>query len=305
MMRIGANEDLNEEELQKVFIDRMSEFYKCDWIRLMIEIEKDDFIRLLKNLRSGITQIVKRHAKIDIDNKEQTNTGIYYLDVNNLYGGAMHRVMPYELVDINDREQLMEKANQDPNNWVMSLKTFHMYGYFIECDIEVPKQLHNKFNDLPFFPEQKVGMYSESIKKYAEKNDITDKVKDEKTKKLICDLVPKQKYLVHYSFLQLGIQQDYQVTHIHHLIRFKQAPFIFEYVNMLSEKRAKSKTTVEKNLYKLLANSTNGKFVETGLKRMKMKFVTSWNEREAIIAKHGYDMIAGSTMYSDNLIGIK
>ena len=271
----------------------------------MIEIEKDDFIRLLKNLRSGIIQIVKRHAKIDIDNKEQTNTGIYYLDVNNLYGGAMHRVMPYELVDINDREQLMEKANQDPNNWVMSLKTFHMYGYFIECDIEVPKQLHNKFNDLPFLSDQKVGMYSESIKKYAEKNDIMDKVKDVNTPKLICDLVPKQNYLVHYSFLQLGIQQDYQVTHIHHLIRFKQAPFIFEYVNMLSEKRAKSKTTVEKNLYKLLANSTNGKFVETGLKRMKMKFVASWNEREAIIAKHGYDMIAGSTMYSDNLIGIK
>ena len=56
----------------------------------MIEIEKDDFIRLLKNLRGGITQIMKRHAKIDIDNKEQTNTGIYYLDANNLYGGAMH-----------------------------------------------------------------------------------------------------------------------------------------------------------------------------------------------------------------------
>ena len=44
---------------------------------------------------------------------------------------------------------------------------------------------------------------------------------------------------------------------------------------MLSEKRAKSKTTVEKNLYKLLANSTYGKFVETGLKRMKVKFVTT------------------------------
>ena len=36
---------------------------------------------------------------------------------------------------------------------------------------------------------------------------------------------------------------------------FKQAPFIFEYVNMLNEKRAKFITTVEKNLYKLLANS--------------------------------------------------
>ena len=74
---------------------------------------------------------------------------------------------------------------------------------------------------------------------------------------------------------------------------------------MLSEKRVKSKTTVEKNLYKLLTNSTYGKFVETGLKRMKIKFATTWNEFEAIIAKHGYDMIVGTTMYSENLIGIK
>ena len=57
---------------------------------------------------------------------------------------------------------------------------------------------------------------------------------------------------------------------------------------MLSEKRAKSKTTVEKNLYKLLANSTYGKFVETGLKRMKVKFANTWNEREAIIQKIVY-----------------
>ena len=74
---------------------------------------------------------------------------------------------------------------------------------------------------------------------------------------------------------------------------------------MLSEKRAKSKTTVEKNLYKLLANLTYDNFVEIGLKRMKLKFASTWNKREAIIQKHGYDMIAGTTIYSDNLIGIK
>ena len=38
--------------------------------RLLDEI--DDFIRLLTNLRGGITQIVKRHAKVDIDNTKQT-----------------------------------------------------------------------------------------------------------------------------------------------------------------------------------------------------------------------------------------
>ena len=38
---------------------------------------------------------------------------------------------------------------------------------------------------------------------------------------------------------------------------------------------------------------------------MKVKFATKWNEREAIIQKHGYDMITGTTMYSENLISIK
>ena len=213
--------------------------------------------------------------------------------------------MPYELVGVPQREQVMEKINRDPIKWVKSLNIFDKYGYFIECDFETSTHFHDKFNDLPFFLVQKVGMYSDGIKKYAEKNDIMDKVKESNTPKLICDLVPHRKYLVHYSLLQLGIQQDYRVTHIHHTIRFKQAPFIFEYVNMLSEKRAKSKTTVEENLYKLLANSTYGKFVETGMKRMKVKFATTWNEREAIIQKYGYDMIAGTTMYSENLIGIK
>ena len=55
--------------------------------------EMDDFIRLLKNLRGGITQIVKRHAKVNIDNKEQATVnseGVYYLDANNLYGGVLH-----------------------------------------------------------------------------------------------------------------------------------------------------------------------------------------------------------------------
>ncbi|CBK20298.2 uncharacterized protein [Blastocystis hominis] len=297
IMRINANEGLEEKQLVKVFLNRMGEFYESKGIRLMEENEIEDFMRLLKNLRGGITQIVKRHAKVDIDNTEQTTAGsegIYYLDANNLYGGAMHRMMPYEL-----------RINRDPNGWVQSLNTFGKYGFFIECDIEAPVELHDKFNDLPFFPVQKAGMYSDGIKKYAAKNDIVDKVKEVNTPKLICDLVPRRKYLVHYSLLQLGLQQGYHVTHIHRIIRFKQAPFIFEYVNMLSEKRAKSKTTVEKNLYKLLANSTYGKFVETGLKRMKVKFASTWNEREAIIQKHGYDMIAGTTMYSENLIGIK
>ena len=90
----------------KVFLNRLGEFYESKGIRLMETDEIDDFMRLLKNLRGGITQIVKRHTKVDIDSTEQTTAnseGIYYLDVNNLYGGAMHRMMPYELVGVPER----------------------------------------------------------------------------------------------------------------------------------------------------------------------------------------------------------
>ena len=79
----------------KVFLNRMGEFYESKGIRLMETNEIDDFMRLLKNLRGGITQIVKRHAKVDfvshdstVNNGEQSS--IYYLDANNLYGGAMY-----------------------------------------------------------------------------------------------------------------------------------------------------------------------------------------------------------------------
>ena len=221
IMRINANKGLTEKQLVNVFMNRMGEFYESKGIRLMETNEIDDFMRLLKNLRGGITQIVKRHAKVSIDNTEQTTAnskGIYYLDANNLYGGAMHRMIPYELVGVLERREVMEKINRDPNGWVQSLKTFGKYGFFIECDIEAPVELHDKFNDLPFFPVQKAGMYSDGIKRYAAKNDIVDKVKEVNTPKLICDLVPRQKYLVHYSLLQLDIQQGYRVTHIHHII---------------------------------------------------------------------------------------
>ena len=139
----------------------------------------------------------------------------------------MHRMIPYELVIVPQGEQVMEKINQDPIKWMESLNTFDKYRYFIECDIETHTQLHDKFNDLPFLSIQKAGMYLDGMKKYAEKNNIIDKVKESNTPKLICDHVPRQKYLVHYSLLQLGIQQGYRVTHIHHIIRFKQAPFVF------------------------------------------------------------------------------
>ena len=49
-IRINTNEELTEKNLEKIFMDRMGEFYGNKDIRLMEKNEIDDFIRLLKNL---------------------------------------------------------------------------------------------------------------------------------------------------------------------------------------------------------------------------------------------------------------
>ena len=121
-------------QLVKVFLNRMGEFYDSKGIRLMETNEIDDFMRLLKNLRGGITQIVKQHAKVNIDNTKQataSSEGIYYLDANNLYGGAMHRMMPYELVGVPERREVMENINRDPNGWVDSITQDIRQGWIL------------------------------------------------------------------------------------------------------------------------------------------------------------------------------
>ena len=55
IIRINTNEELTEKNLEKIFMVHMGEFYESKDIRLMEKNEIDDSIRLLKNLRGGIT----------------------------------------------------------------------------------------------------------------------------------------------------------------------------------------------------------------------------------------------------------
>ena len=54
-------------------------------------------------------------------------------------------------------------------------------GYFLEVDIDYPKQLFNLHKDLPFLPERE---------------------KVNKIEKLICNIEDKEKYVVHINVLK-------------------------------------------------------------------------------------------------------
>ena len=81
----------------------------------------DKYLFIEKGLRGGIFYIAKRYAKANSKymnhyDPKNRSTFITYLDMNNLYGGAMSEYLPYgrfkwlKHVDGFDGNQLMKKV---------------------------------------------------------------------------------------------------------------------------------------------------------------------------------------------------
>ena len=73
-------------------------------------------------------------------------------------------------------------------------------GYFLEVDIDYPKELFNFHKDLPFLPERK---------------------KVEKVEKLICSIEDKEKYVIHIRALKQALNHGLKLKKVHRIVQFK------------------------------------------------------------------------------------
>ena len=84
-------------------------------------------------------------------NKKIESSYIEYLDANNLYGWTMSQKLP-----INDfkwiKQEKLSKFNED---FIENYDENGNIGYFLEADIDCPKELFNLHKDLPFLAESK------------------------------------------------------------------------------------------------------------------------------------------------------
>ena len=148
-----------------------------------------------KGTRGGICQATHRYAKANKKsmknyNKNIESSYIQYLDANNLYKWAMSQKLPvnyFKWVKQDDLPQFDEDfiKNYDENSHT---------GYFLEVDIDYPKELFDLHKDLPFLPKSK---------------------KVNKVEKFICDIKDKKKYYSYKSFktsikLQIKIKKGTQ-----------------------------------------------------------------------------------------------
>ena len=264
---------------------------KMTKIELELISDSDMYLYLMDCIRGGITVVNKKFVKADniytrkvhdesLDKKvkkklktNDSNKFIMYLDANNLYGVSMSKSIPYKNFKWSDNLTL------DPNN----LQT----GIY-EVDIEIPKNLHDKFVDYPLCPEIKnipedmLSEYQKYLNNILDKKYLNDKLNikyNEKDKKLILDLLPKKNYKVYYKNLEYYLKLGVKVTKVHRILTFDEKPFLKEYIDLNTELRKQSKNDLEKDLFKLMNNAIFGKSMENVLNRSNIKLINNNPEK--------------------------
>lgn len=157
-------------------------------------------------------------------------------------------------------------------------------GYILEVDLEYPQELHDSHSDYPLAPETKMVsddmIYPYSRKLWTKLNPskqrgCTRGRSRVKSKKLLCTLENKHRYVCHIRNLQLDLQLGMRLKNVHRVLEFSQSPFLREYIELNTEKRKHAKGDFEKSFYKLMNNAVFGKTCENVRKRVDVQLVNS------------------------------
>ena len=120
---------------------------------------------------------------------------IQYLDANNLYGWTMSQKLPVnDFKWIDDTSKINEELikNYDENN---------DKGYILEVDVKYPKKLQDIHSDLLF---------------------LSKRMKIDKCKKLVCNLLNENKYVIHIKSLKQALNHGLKFKKVHRIIEFNQ-----------------------------------------------------------------------------------
>ena len=100
----------------------------------------------------------------------------------------VNRIMWYNSYLSDFTEDFIKNYNEDSDE-----------GYFIEVDIEYPKELWSSHKGLPFLPERRTL---------------------EKVEKLVCSIENKEKYVMHIRALKQALNNGLKLKKVHRVIKF-------------------------------------------------------------------------------------
>ena len=250
------------------------------------QIHIKEMYEMIENgLRGGMTQC--SFKKVEANNKymnedydkSKPSSYISYLDANNLYGLAMCKKLPYDdfkwYYGRMDEKRVMKYSDDDDT------------GYILEVDLDYPKDPHDLHKDYPLAPEimsiseNMLSQVQKDIHKYYYGKDASD----EKSKKLVLNVMDKKKYVLHISALKFYLQQGLRLRKVHRAISFKQANFLKPFIEFNTEKRKNANNDFEKDLFKLMNNSVYGKTMENVRKHGDYELVNTPERFQKLVNK--------------------
>ena len=182
------------------------------------------------------------------NNNNENSSCIQYLDANNLYGWAMFKKLPVNGFKCLDSDKL----NEINEGFIKNYNENNDKGYILI------KRLHELHSYLPF---------------------LSERMKIDKRKKLVCNLFNKKKYVAHINSLKQALNHGLKLKKVHRVIKFNQDAWLKPYIDMNTELGKVAKNDFEKDLFKLMNNSVFAKTMENIRKHRDIKLVTT-NKKE-------------------------
>ena len=238
-------------------------------IELLNDLEMYTFFE--RGIRGGMTFINKhliRNEHIMHEDTELTQH-LAYIDQNNLYGNALRKPLPHS------EFCWVEDLSVFTRDFILSLDEEGEWGYTFEVDLSYPEHLHHITADFPLAPETgeiTQDMFSEYMTTLY--NTLNPTTTFKPTRKLLLTLYDRKHYFVHYAALKFYLAMGLTLDKVHRVIKYKQKPWLREYIDFNSRQRALSRNDFDKAFYKLKNNALFGKTMEDVRKRINYKLVT-------------------------------
>ena len=247
-------------------------------VRLELLLDPEMFLMFERGIRGGITQSVHRWAAANNPYMEEYDSNklinyLQYLDANNLYGWTMSQPLP------NGGFKWINCGNVNPKSLVDKYATEKDHGYLLEVDVSYLKELHNLHNDIPF---------------------MCTKMKVNGVEKLITNLYYKRKYIIHIRALKQALDHGLMLEKIHRCIKFKQSPWMKEYIDFNTRLRTAAENDFEKDFYKLMNNSVFRKTMENIRRHRNIKLVNNKEEYLKTVMKPNFK---SGTLLGPDLMG--
>ena len=156
--------------------------------------------------------------------------------MNNLYSYAMSKFLP------TNGFTWIDPKNFDSNKYSSNSSK----GCVLEVDIEYPKELRELHNDYPLTPD-KIEIKKEMLSSYQLKIADCYNVSIDNVKKLVPTFFDKEKYMLHYEYLQHSLRLRLKLKKIHHISEFNQSQCLKPYVKFNTKKRIEAEKNGDKD----------------------------------------------------------